>query len=150
MQWAAAGTAPDGGVTNVGNTPVVMVVVSLKPVTRAAAEASRAGWPPAQPLAYPNIPGEDVFENDALIVQRFIVNPGVWEGVHAHQPNMLYVHIHGGQWAARSYKEPQHLYPAPSPDGGVGWMRTIPLSEGHESGNAGREPIDLIWVTLRH
>ncbi|MBS0378230.1 MAG: hypothetical protein JSS29_07080 [Proteobacteria bacterium] len=150
VHWAAAGEAADGGVTNAGGSPVEMVVVTLKPLTREQAEASRAGWPPAQPLAYPNIPGEDVLENDSVIVQRFIVNPGVWEGVHAHQPNMLYVHIRGGQWAARTYKEAQHLYPAPSPDGGVGWMQTIPLSEGHESGNAGKEPIDLIWITLRH
>jgi len=28
-------------------------------------------------------------------------------------------------------------------------MPTIPLSEGHESGNIGKNPIDLIWVTLK-
>ncbi|HCQ05134.1 MAG TPA: hypothetical protein DIT99_32735, partial [Candidatus Latescibacteria bacterium] len=34
-------------------------------------------------------------------------------------------------------------------DGAVGWMEAIPLSEGHESGNTGDAPIDLIWVTLK-
>ena len=28
-------------------------------------------------------------------------------------------------------------------------MEAIPLSEGHESGNTGDTPIDLIWVTLK-
>ncbi len=78
-----------------------------------------------------------------MIVQRFTVNPGQWEGVHAHHPDMLYIHIKGGQWAARSKREGEHAYPAPSPDGEVGWMPTIDLAEGHESGNIGKDPIDL-------
>jgi oxalate decarboxylase/phosphoglucose isomerase-like protein (cupin superfamily) len=28
-------------------------------------------------------------------------------------------------------------------------MPTIPSSVGHESGNIGKEPIDLIWITLK-
>ncbi|MGC1521190.1 MAG: hypothetical protein WA803_06585, partial [Steroidobacteraceae bacterium] len=72
-----------------------------------------------------------------------------WEGVHAHHPDMLYIHIKGGQWAARSKHEAEHPYPQPSPDGEVGWMPTIDISVGHESGNIGKQPIDLIWVTLK-
>jgi hypothetical protein len=62
---------------------------------------------------------------------------------------MLYIHIKGGQWATRTYQEPEHAYPDPSPDGEVGWMQTFALSDGHESGNIGSNPIDLIWVTLK-
>ncbi len=145
--WRSASERPDTGSTNTGTTPIELICVNLKP------------WPPTPPepgakpkyryLNYPNIPGEDLLENDLVIVQRFTVDPGQWEGVHAHHPDMLYIHIKGGQWAAKTYKEPEHPYPNASPDGGVGWMPAIDLSVGHQSGNIGKEPIDLIWVTLK-
>ena len=161
--WHGAGERADAGSTNTGSTPIEMIWVALKPVvstSTAAGGASAVGntadgkagsahGPKYHYLDYPNIPGEDLLENDLVIVQRFIVNPGQWEGVHAHHPDMLYIHIKGGQWAVRSKHEPEHPYPAPSPDGKVGWEPTIDISEGHESGNVGKDPIDLIWVTLK-
>jgi quercetin dioxygenase-like cupin family protein len=148
--WQNATDRADAGSRNAGTTPIVMIWVTLKPVAPAAPPgAAPSAEPKDEHLNYPNIPGEDLLENNRVIVQRFTVNPGQWEGVHAHRPNMLYIHVKGGQWAARSKKEPEHPYPQPSPDGEVGWMPTIDISEGHESGNIGKEPIDLIWVTLR-
>jgi len=150
VAWHDSGEPPDEGDRNVGTGEIVMMWVTLKPVAVAAAAAARSANPrPDDYLNYPNIPGEDLLENSRLIVQRFTVNPGQWEGVHAHRPNMLYIHIKGGRWAARSKKEPEHPYPEPSPDGEVGWMPTIDISEGHESGNVGQQPIDLIWITLK-
>ncbi|HVO48511.1 MAG TPA: hypothetical protein VMT29_19500 [Steroidobacteraceae bacterium] len=146
--WQDATSHPDPGSTNTGSAPIVLMWVTLKPV--AAGHRAPPGSPPKyRYLNYPNIPGEDLLENDQVIVQRFVVNPGQWEGVHAHHPDMLYIHIHGGQWASRSKTQPEKPYPEPSPDGEVGWMPTIELSEGHESGNVGPNPIDLIWVTLK-
>ncbi len=139
----------EAGSTNTGTAPIEMIWVTLKPVAAAPAAAVPPTTPKYRHLNYPNIPGEDLLENDLVIVQRFTVNPGQWEGVHAHHPDMLYIHIKGGQWAARSKREGEHAYPQPSPDGEVGWMPTIDISEGHESGNIGKEPIDLIWVTLK-
>jgi hypothetical protein len=151
VEWHGAAEGADAGSTNSGATPIEMIWVTLKPVAAPAKAATSdpASTPKYRYLNYPNIPGEDLLENDLLIVQRFTVNPGQWEGVHAHHPDMLYIHIKGGQWAARSKHEPEHAYPAPSPDGEVGWMPTIDISEGHESGNIGKGPIDLIWVTLK-
>ena len=149
VMWRDAGTSSDlGGSTNTGAAPIEMIEVTLKPVL-AARGAAAGSAPKYRYLNYPNIPGEDLLENESVIVQRFTVNPGQWEGVHAHHPDMLYIHIKGGQWAARSKHEPEHAYPEPSPDGEVGWMPTIDISEGHESRNIGKDPIDLIWVTLK-
>jgi quercetin dioxygenase-like cupin family protein len=149
VAWRSAAQGADESSTNTGATTIEIICVSLKPVGSPSGAAAPLHDPQSQYLNYPNIPGEDLLENDSVIVQRFTVNPGQWEGVHAHHPNMLYIHIKGGQWAARSKKESEHAYPAPSPDGEVGWMPTIDLSEGHESGNIGKNPIDLIWVTLK-
>jgi quercetin dioxygenase-like cupin family protein len=148
VAWHGAGESPDAGFTNSGPMPIVLEWVTLKPVAAAAVPAP--GSPPKYHyLNYPNIPGEDLLENDFVIVQRFTVEPGQWEGVHAHHPDMLYIHVKGGQWAARSKHEPAHLYPDRDPDGSVGWMEPIELAVGHESQNAGDTPIDLIWVTLK-
>jgi hypothetical protein len=110
---------------------------------------------------YPNIPGEDVLENDLVIVQRFVVNPGEWEGVHEHPGNQLYVHIKDGKWEVKS-NVPRPPRPAGPPaanaadrpalrtsGGSIGWYPAHPLSEEHQSGNVGPEPIDLIWITLK-
>jgi hypothetical protein len=134
------------GATNTGGSPIEIDLVTLKPVPASTAPLLK---PKYHYLNYPNIPGEDLLENDSVIVQRFTVMPGQWEGVHAHHPDMLYIHIKGGQWAARTYKDPERPSPQRSPDGEVGWMATIDLAEGHESRNIGTEPIDLVWVTLK-
>lgn len=146
--WQNATDPADAGSTNTGATSIEMDLVTLKPVSQSTA-AAPAGKPKYQYLNYPNIPGEDLLENDQVIVQRFTVKPGQWEGVHAHCPDMLFVHIKGGQWAAKTYKEPERPYPNPSPDGEVGWMPTIDISVGHQSRNIGKNPIDLVWVTLK-
>jgi predicted metal-dependent enzyme (double-stranded beta helix superfamily) len=148
VEWQSATDPADEGATNTGATPIDMDLVTLKPVAQTAA-AVPAGKPKYQYLDYPNIPGEDLLENDQVIVQRFTVKPGQWEGVHAHCPDMLYIHIKGGQWAEKTYKEPEHPYPNPSPDGEVGWMATIDVSVGHQSRNISKNPIDLVWVTLK-
>jgi len=140
----------DEGSTNSGKAPIEMISVILKPVASASTVTTPGQKPKYQYLNYPNIAGEDLLENQWLIVQRFVVNPGQWEGVHAHHPDMLYIHVKGGHWAARSKGQPPHPYPDASPDGAVGWMPTIDISEQHGSGNVGTAPIDLIWVTLKH
>lgn len=105
-------------------------------------------WDDGRRLVYPSKAGIDLLENDRVIVQRFDYPPGEWEGVHAHDADMLFVHLTDGRWASRSYRDPYTEYP-PSPAGFVGWMDRVGLEAGHESCNVGPEQIDLIWVTLK-
>ena len=97
---------------------------------------------------YPNIPSELLLENDKLVVQRFIIQPGQWEGIHSHPGNQIYVHIKGGEWSGRIGGKSEYSGEIDE-DGSVGWMDAIPLSAGHDSGNTGNTPIDIIYVTLK-
>jgi len=102
-------------------------------------------------LTYPNLEnsdGEVMLTNDHVVLQRFIVGPGEWEGIHSHPGNQIFVHIKGGEWSGRLGGKTEYSGSI-SPDGGVGWMDAIPLSAGHNSGNTGETPIDLIYVTLK-
>jgi mannose-6-phosphate isomerase-like protein (cupin superfamily) len=102
-------------------------------------------------LTYPNLEnpdGEVLLENEHVAVQKFIVGPGEWEGIHAHPGNQVYVHLQGGEWSGRAGGEPTYTK-SDSADGSAGWTEAIPLSAEHESGNTGDTPIELIWVTLK-
>lgn len=102
-------------------------------------------------LNYPNLEnsdGEVVLTNEYVVLQRLVVGPGEWEGVHSHPGNQIYVHIKGGEWSGRLGGKSEYSATV-SPDGEVGWMDAIPLSAGHDSGNTGDTPIDLIYVTLK-
>tara|TARA_B100001079_G_C16344735_1_gene485285 strand:+ start:348 stop:1070 length:723 start_codon:yes stop_codon:yes gene_type:complete len=102
-------------------------------------------------LIYPNIEDKDgvvVFENEYVVLQKLIVGPGEWEGVHSHPGNQLYVHIKGGEWSGMLDGEIEYSAEI-SENGSVGWMDAIPLSASHNSGNTGDEAIELIYVTLK-
>jgi quercetin dioxygenase-like cupin family protein len=102
-------------------------------------------------LTYPNLEnpdGEVLLENEHVVVQKFVIGPGEWEGIHAHPGNQVYVHLRGGEWSGRAGGEPTYTA-SESADGSVGWTEAIPLSAEHESGNTGDTPIELIWVTLK-
>jgi len=102
-------------------------------------------------LTYPNLDnpdGEVLLDNEHVVVQRYVVPAGEWEGLHTNPGNQVYVHVVGGVWSGRAGGEATYD-DSPSETGSVGWMERIPLSEGHESGNTGDAPIDLIWVTLK-
>ena len=102
-------------------------------------------------LNYPDIEDSDgrvVLTNEHVVLQRLVVGAGEWEGVHSHPGNQIYVHIRGGEWSGRLGGKMEYAGTI-SPDGGVGWMDAIPLSAGHNSGNTGDTPIDLIYVTLK-
>ena len=102
-------------------------------------------------LNYPNLEdsdGEVILENEHVVLQKLIVGPGEWEGIHSHPGNQIYVHIKGGFWSGRLGGEIEYEREFDE-DGSVGWMDAIPIEAGHESGNSGDEAIELIYVTLK-
>jgi hypothetical protein len=94
---------------------------------------------------YPNIPFDVVFENDRLFVQRAKIEPGVFEGVHGHPGNQIFVHIKGGTWSAIKDGEPTGPVIVRKA-GESGWMSEV---NEHEYGNVGDTTIDLVWITLK-
>jgi hypothetical protein len=88
-----------------------------------------------------------VLENDWVIVQRFKMKPGEWEGVQVHNPKHLF--IKGGQWLSKSKAHPRGEAGSAT-DGTIAWMDTIDLSEQHQSGNTGTTESDVVWVALKH
>ena len=102
-------------------------------------------------LNYPNLDdpdGDVIFNNEYVVLQKLVVGPGEWEGVHSHPGNQLYVHIKGGYWSGKMHGELEYEKEF-SPDGSVGWMGAIPIEDRHDSGNSGDNPIELIYVTLK-
>lgn len=125
---------------------IQLVLLILFAVT-ASADQHAQGPPNPCHQYYPNIAGEVLLENDKLVVQRYVVQPGEWEGIHSHPADQLYVHIKGGEWTVR-YGDLETTSIAP--DGDIGWSdKALPLEAMHQSGNTGSETIDFLWITLK-
>ncbi len=92
--------------------------------------------------------GKVVISNDKIVLQRLVVPGGMWEGIHSHPGNQVYVHIKGGYWSGKLAEKTEY-YHSPTLSGGVGWMDHIPFEDGHNSGNTGKFPIDLIYTSLK-
>jgi quercetin dioxygenase-like cupin family protein len=141
--WLDPSGVAEQGSSNVGDAAIELIEVILRPSAVSASRKPDFGY-----LAYPNIPGEDVLENDRVIVQRFAMNPDQWEGVHAHHPNTLYIFIKGGRWMSRTTNPPSEIV-GNSPDGDVAWMPAIDIGARHQSGNIGTTPSDVVWIALK-
>jgi quercetin dioxygenase-like cupin family protein len=142
--WQGDHERADEGSTNTGAAPIELLWATIKPTAAAAAAPGQQ----AQYLSYPNVAGEDVLENDWVIVQRFQLKPGQWEGIHAHNPNTFYIFIRGAHWLTKSKESPQGV-PGSAPDGLVAWMDPIDISDQHQSGNVGTTTGDVVWVALK-
>ncbi|MGB6307519.1 MAG: hypothetical protein WBF89_06960 [Steroidobacteraceae bacterium] len=142
--WQDDHARRDAGSTNTGAAPIELLWATIKPASAAAAVApAQFGY-----LNYPNVPGEDLLENEWVIVQRFQLKPGQWEGVHAHNPNTFYIFIKGAHWLTKSKENPRGM-PGSAADGLVAWMDPIDIGDEHQSGNIGTTTGDVVWVALK-
>ena len=71
-----------------------------------------------------------MLENDKVVLQKFILEPGQWERLHTHPGNQIYVHIRGGEWTVRRRGQETVSH---AEDGSVGWSEAVGEDEQHES-----------------
>lgn len=104
---------------------------------------------------YPNIPGEVLMEDDRVIVQRFVLEPGQWEGIHSHPEYQLVIVLKrtdevtyrlGGKDTIFKSSEgellenPYSVFWRPGP---------VNLSDRHDSGNTGSKTLEWIAITFK-
>lgn len=101
-------------------------------------------------MTYDNITSEVVFENDRVIAQHFVVNPGQTTGMHLHRCKQMEILLSTGKG----------LIIAPSPNGGAPHERLLDMKKGdlrfiepsperHEFRNVDSVPIEWMLVTLK-
>ena len=127
---------------NTGDTDIDLIYVTLKKDSPIAPEAEHS------PQAFPDIELEPLLVNDRMIVQRAIIEPGRWTGVHGHPGNQVFVVIKGGTRTERRGGESLGT----STDleaGSVGWLDALDDSEAHNVGNTGDTTMEIVLVTVK-
>ena len=103
---------------------------------------------------YPNVEGETLLEDDRVIVQRFVLEPGQWEGIHEHPEYQLVIVLNSTDELTYRFRGSELVIPA-SDDGGsedisAFWRPgPISMSDQHESGNTGTRPLEWIAITFK-
>ena len=101
---------------------------------------------------YPNVPGEILLEDDRVVVQRFVLEPGQWEGIHAHPEYQLVIVLNSSDELTYRFedKETVFSYPDGQPEKmSTFWRPAVDFSEQHESGNTGTHPLEWIAITFK-
>ena len=100
---------------------------------------------------YPNIDGETLLEDDRVVVQRFILKPGQWEGIHEHPENQLVIVLNSTQELIYRFRGSERIFERPEDDTVHAFWRPGPvfMSDEHESGNTGTRPLEWIAITFK-
>ena len=100
---------------------------------------------------YPNIDGETLLEDDRVVVQRFILEPGQWEGIHEHPENQLVIVLNSTQELIYRFRGSERIFERPEDDTVRAFWRPGPvfMSDEHESGNTGTRPLEWIAITFK-
>ena len=103
---------------------------------------------------YPNIDGETLLEDDRVIVQRFVLEPGQWEGVHEHPEHQLVIVVNATDELTYRIGDSNRVFKRESEEElqrTTAFWRPGPvyLSDDHESGNTGTRPVEWIAITFK-
>ena len=100
---------------------------------------------------YPNIDGETLLEDDRVVVQRFVLEPGQWEGIHEHPENQLVIVLNSTEELIYRFRGSERIFERPEDDTVRAFWRPGPvfMSDEHESGNTGTRPLEWIAITFK-
>lgn len=100
---------------------------------------------------YPNIEGETLLEDDRIIVQRFELQPGQWEGIHEHPEYQLVIVLNSTNELVYRFRGSERVFERPEDDTVRAFWRPGPvhMSDEHESGNTGDRPLEWIAITFK-
>ncbi len=104
--------------------------------------------------SYPNIDGETLLDDDRVIVQRFVLEPGQWEGVHEHPEHQLVIVLNNTDELTFRFGDAKRVF-TNSEDGnsdpmGVFWRPgPVSMNDLHDSGNTGTRPLEWIAITFK-
>lgn len=101
---------------------------------------------------YPNIEGQTLLEDDRVIVQKFVLEPGQWEGVHSHPEHQLVIVLQTSDEVSTRYGDNVRVITneGDNLDRVFTWWRPpVDISEDHESGNTGTRNLEWIAITFK-
>ena len=103
---------------------------------------------------YPNVEGETLLEDDRVIVQRFVLEPGQWEGVHEHPEHQLVIVVNATDELTYRIGDSSRVFKRENDEELqriTSFWRPGPvlLSDDHESGNTGSRPLEWIAITFK-
>ena len=100
---------------------------------------------------YPNIEGETLLEDDRVIVQRFELLPGQWEGIHEHPEHQLVIVLNSTNELVYRFRGSDRVFERPENDSVRAFWRPGPvyMSDEHESGNTGDRTLEWITITFK-
>lgn len=113
-----------------------------------------AGYGARAQQVYPNIPGEVLLDDERVVVQRFRLEPGEWEGIHEHPAYQLVIVLQSSDELTQRFgdtetvlrideaqrQESMSVFWRPGP---------VALSERHETGNTGARALEWIAITFK-
>ncbi|NKB39364.1 MAG: hypothetical protein GKR93_19705 [Gammaproteobacteria bacterium] len=104
---------------------------------------------------YPNVPGEILMEDDRVIVQKFVLEPGQWEGIHSHPEHQLVITLKRSDEVTYRIGDKETKFKFTEEDlrnksHSVFWRPgPVHLSDQHESGNTGSKTLEWIAITFK-
>jgi predicted metal-dependent enzyme (double-stranded beta helix superfamily) len=103
---------------------------------------------------YPNVEGETLLEDDRVIVQRFVLEPGQWEGIHEHPEHQLVIVVNATDELTYRIGDSNRVFKRENDEELqriTSFWRPGPvlMSDDHESGNTGTRPLEWIAITFK-